>query len=289
MSMPAVANAESQTHAMHMPMAAAMRLFFFVVWVLAIVPPVAILGFFQRVGRCRSVAQFFWQGAARIIGIDLVVRGTPCPDRPALFVANHTSYLDIVVIGALVPAAFVAKREVRQWPGIGFLAKLGRTVFIERRSRRSREQKDQLLDRLMSVGESLVLFPEGTSNDGNRVLPFKSALLSVAETRLPDGRPLPVQPISIAYTHLGGLPMGRGWRPYFAWYGDMALAPHLWTVLGLGRVTVEVDFYPPVTLEQFGSRKALTDHCYNVIRRGVVQANAGLARRPVATDTVIIG
>jgi len=287
--MPAVAKAESQTDAMHMPVAAAMRLFCFVVWVLAIVPLVAVLGFFQRVGRCRSIAQFFWQGAARIIGIDLVVRGAPCPDRPALFVANHASYLDIVVIGALVPAAFIAKKEVRQWPGIGFMAKLGRTVFIERRSRRSREQKDQLLDRLMAVGESLVLFPEGTSNDGNRVLPFKSALFSVAETRLPDGRPLSVQPISIAYTHLGGLPMGRGWRPYFAWYGDMELASHLWTVLGLGRVTVEVDFHPPVTLEQFGSRKALTDHCYNAVRRGVVQANAGLAGRSVATDTVIIG
>jgi 1-acyl-sn-glycerol-3-phosphate acyltransferase len=289
MRTPIVANAESQTRAMHLPIVAALRLTFFVGWVLAVVPVVAILGFCRRIATCRAVAQFFWQGAAKIFGIQLIVRGTPCPDRPVLFVANHASYLDIVVVGALVRAAFVAKKEVRQWPGIGFMAKLGRTVFIERHPRRSKDQKDQMLSRLMSIGESLVLFPEGTSNDGNRVLPFKSALLSVAETCLPDGRLLPVQPVSIAYTHLGGLPMGRGWRPYFAWYGDMELAPHLWTVLGLGRLTVEVDFHAPVDLAQFGSRKALADHCYHTIRHAVVRANAGRAVPPVVPDAVIVG
>ncbi len=288
MSTPITAT-ESQTQAMHTPATAGLRLFLFVVWVLAVVPVVALLGFLHRIGPCRSVARFFWRGAAKIIGITLIVRGNPCPDQPILFVANHASYLDIVVIGALVRSAFVAKKEVAQWPGIGFMSKLGRTVFIERRPRRSKDQKDAMISRLMDEGESLVLFPEGTSNDGNRVLPFKSALLSVAEARLPDGRPLPVQPISIAYTQLGGLPMGRGWRPYFAWYGDMELAPHLWTVLGLGRLTVEVDFHPAVTLEQFGSRKALADHCYDVIRRGVVEANIGRARAPSAGDAVTVG
>jgi 1-acyl-sn-glycerol-3-phosphate acyltransferase len=289
MTTPSPVHEENQTQAMHTPVTAAVRLLVFVLWVLAMVPVVALLGFFQLIGPCRWVARFFWQVAAKIIGITLVVRGKPCSDHPTLFVANHASYLDIVVIGALVRTAFVAKKEVAQWPGIGFLSKLGRTVFIERRPNRSKDQKDAMISRLMDIGESLVLFPEGTSNDGNRVLPFKSALLSVAEARLPDGRPLPVQPISIAYTHLGGLPMGRGWRPYFAWYGDMELAPHLWTVLGLGHLTVEVDFHPVVTLEQFGSRKALADHCYDVIRRGVVEANIGRARALSVVGTVTVG
>jgi 1-acyl-sn-glycerol-3-phosphate acyltransferase len=289
MSTPASASDESQTRAMHMPAAAAVRLSMFVLWALLVVPAIALLGSCRLVGPCRSVARLFWRGAAGIIGIDLVVRGRACPDAPVLFVANHASYLDVVVIGALVRAAFVAKMEVGQWPGIGFMARLGRTVFVERRPGRSRDQKNEMISRLTTVGESLVLFPEGTSNDGNRVLPFKSALLSAAEARLPDGRPLPVQPMSIAYTHLGGLPMGHGWRAYFAWYGDMEMAPHLWTVLGLGRLTVEVDFHPAVTLDQFGSRKALADHCYEVIRRGVVQANVGWARRSHAADSVIVG
>lgn len=279
----------NQTKAMHMPLAAAMRLCAFVLWMLFLVPPVALLGTCGLIGACRRVALAFWRGAIRILGIRVIVRGTPCPDQPLLFVANHASYLDIAVIGALVPAAFVAKQEVGQWPGIGFLAKLGRTVFIERRARRTKVQKDAMISRLLKLGESLVLFPEGTSNDGNRVLPFKSALLSVAEARLPDGRPLPVQPISLAYTHLGGLPMGRGWRPYYAWYGDMELAPHLWTMLGLGLVTVEVDFHQPVTLDQFGSRKALADHCHDVIRRGVVAANAGRGGEAPPARTVTVG
>ena len=289
MSMFALADDQSQTKAMHLPIVAATRLAFFVIWVLAVVPIVAILGVLQRVALCRAVARFFWRGAIKIVGIELVVRGAPCKDSPVLFIANHASYLDILVIGALVEAAFVAKSEVRQWPGIGFMAKLGRTVFIERRPRRSKDQKEQMLDRLMAIGESLVLFPEGTSNDGNRVLPFKSALFSVAETILPTGRLLPVQPLSIAYTHLGGLPMGRGWRSYFAWYGDMELASHLWTMLGLGRLTVEVDFHTPVSLEQFESRKALAEHCYQTIYHAVVRANAGMASLSAKTETVIVG
>src|SRR3546814_4926008 len=97
------------------------------------------------------------------------------------------------------------------------------------------------MTRRLEAGDDLVLFPEGTSGDGNRVLAFKSALFSVAERR-PQGEPLTVQPVSIAYTRLDGLPLGRYLRPFFAWYGDMELGPHLWHAIGLGRVTVMVEF-----------------------------------------------
>jgi 1-acyl-sn-glycerol-3-phosphate acyltransferase len=246
-------------------------------WTLVMIPPYVLLLVCRQVRLCRSVALFYWRVAIRIVGFDIVVRGTICADRPVLFVSNHASYLDIVVLGSLVPAAFVAKKEVSSWPGIGLLAKLGRTVFVDRLPRKSLHQRDEMVLRLTKESESLVLFPEGTSTDGNRVLPFKSALLSVAEARRDDGRALPVQPLSIAYTRLDGMPMGRGWRPFFAWYGDMELASHLWTVMGLGRLTVEVDFLPPVDLSQFPSRKALADHCHHAVRRALVAANAGLA------------
>jgi 1-acyl-sn-glycerol-3-phosphate acyltransferase len=267
---------------MHAPVTAAVRLVLIVLWIVLVVPWVGVMAGLHRVASCRRLARFFWRGAARIFGIQLAVRGTPCAERPALFVANHASYLDIIVLGALVDATFVAKKEVGQWPAIGFLSKLGRTVFVERRARHSRDQKNEMMSRLIDDRESLILFPEGTSNDGNRVLPFKSALLSVAEARIGDGRPLPVQPVSVAYTLLDGLPIGRGWRPFFAWYGDMDLAPHLWMVLGAGCLTVEVDFHPPVTLDQFSSRKALTDHCHRIIGHTVAQAVCG--RTAVAAD-----
>ncbi len=267
---------------MHSPITAAFRLLAFLVLTLLVLPPYAALLACGQVGWCRRIACRYWRLVVAALGFKVVVRGNMVERRPALFVANHISYLDIVVLGSLLPAAFVAKKEVAQWPGFGFIAKLGRTVFVDRRPRKSLHQRDEMIGRLGADGESLILFPEGTSSDGNRVLAFKSALLSVAEVVLEDGRHLPVQPVSLAYTRLDGMPMGRPWRPFFAWYGGMELVPHLWTALGLGRPTIEVDFHPPVSLEQFASRKALADHCHDVIRHAVILANLGRVPAPAA-------
>ena len=192
---------------------------------------------------------------------------------PVLFACNHTSYTDIAILGSLLPASFVAKAEVAGWPLFGILAKLQRTVFVARRGARAAEQRDEMIRRL-ERGDNLILFPEGTSSDGNAVLPFKSALFSVAQVK-PNGRPLRVQPVSVAYTRLDGMPVGRALRPYFAWYGDMTLAPHFWQVAGLGPATVDVVFHEPVTIDRYGSRKQLADHCYEVVAAGVSAANAG--------------
>ena len=261
----------------HSPMIAVLRLAVFLLWTLVLIPPYGlILACGPRtLPLVRRIARFYWQVTAAIVGFKIKVRGEPSTERPTLFVSNHASYLDIIVLGSLLPAVFVAKKEVSQWPGIGLLAKLGRTTFVDRRPRKSLGQRDEMLNRLGASQESMILFPEGTSNDGNRVLPFKSALLSVAETPVAEGRSLAVQPLTVAYTRLDNLPIGRVWRPFFAWYGDMELAPHLWDVLGLGNATVEVEFHKPVRLEDFGSRRALTDHCHDVVSRGLVTANAG--------------
>jgi len=268
----------------HSPFIAAVRLLGFISWTLLMVPPYLLLLCLGKRGipLFHRYTRYYWKGVAWIIGFTIEVRGKPTEDAPALFVANHASYLDIVVLGTLINGVFIAKREVGTWPGIGFLAKIGRTVFIERRAQRSAEQREQMLGRLGNMGESLILFPEGTSNDGNRVLPFKSALLSVAETPRADGKRLPVQPVTVSYTRIDGLPIGWGWRSFWSWYGDMDLAPHLWILLGLGTTTIEVDFHEPVSLEQFKTRKALTDHCHDVVSRRLVQANMGRVPEPVS-------
>ena len=209
-----------------------------------------------------------------LFGLDVVLRGTPVKTRPTLFVANHSSYIDIEVFSSLIPVCFIAKAEVASWPFFGTLARLQRTVFVDRRPGSTADQRDAIADRL-AAGDNLMLFPEGTSDDGNRTLPFFSALFSVAERRLADGRPLTVQPVSIAYAELNGFPLGRSLRPLLAWYGDMELAPHLWHFAGLGRVKVVVEFHPPVNIDQFGSRKALADHCRQAIARGMAEAIAG--------------
>jgi 1-acyl-sn-glycerol-3-phosphate acyltransferase len=222
--------------------------------------------------------------SSRILGFRVTVAGTPSAARPTLFVSNHISYVDIEVLGGRVEGCFIAKREVARWPLLGWLAKLQRTVFIDRRQRSTADQRDAIRERL-DRGDNLILFPEGTSGDGARVLPFKSALFSAADYHGPHG-PLPVQPISLAYVRLDGIPLGRFYRPFFAWYGDMELASHLWAMLGMGVVGVEVTFHPPVTLTALGSRKALAEHCWRVIGTGLSGAIAGRSQEwsPVAAE-----
>lgn len=221
----------------------------------------------------RRLPRLYHRWVIRVMGFRVTVTGEPSGLRPTLFVANHVSFIDIEILGALVEGCFISKADVARWPLFGWLAKLQRTVFVDRRVGSTHHQRNAIRARL-DEADNLILFPEGTTGDGNRALPFKSALFSVADYAGAHG-PLPVQPVSIAYTRLDGMPIGRFYRPFFAWYGDMEFLPHLWTMLGLGRAGVEVGFHPVVTLAQFGSRKALAEHCYRVVAEGVASAVAG--------------
>jgi len=215
----------------------------------------------------------------RLMGIRIETFGRPVRDRGVFLAANHTSYLDVPVLSAVIPVCFVAKADVANWPFFGTLARIWRTVFVERdRRSRTAEQRDRIRERL-EEGGTIVLFPEGTSSDGNRVLDFKSALLSAADAtvRGADGqmRRVIVQPVSVAYTRLHGMPMGREFRPFFAWYGDMDLVPHLWEMFRLGPVDVMVHYHPPMTVDQFPSRKELAAECERLVAAGVSHALAG--------------
>lgn len=245
----------------------------------AVLMPVQFLAVALRLPLRKSLPHWYHRRSCRILGIRIQTRGEISDRHPTLFVANHVSYFDIEVLGALARISFVAKAEVATWPFFSWLARLQETVFVERRVQRTAEHRDQITRRL-EAGDDLVLFAEGTSGDGNGILPFKSALFSVAEQR-PGGEALTVQPVSISYTRLDGVPLGRYLRPFFAWYGDMELGPHLWHALGLGYVTVVVEFHETVTIERFGSRKALCDHCHAVVSRGVSEALSG-RRQPQA-------
>ena len=249
---------------------AAPRLVAYLIWTLLLIPVQAVM---LGLGLAARLPVVYHRGVCRIVGLRVERRGEMSRARPTLFVCNHSSYLDISVLGSLIPGSFVARHDLASWLLFGLLARLQRSVFVERRASRVAGQRDVMGERL-AAGDSLILFPEGSSNDGNRVLPFKSALLSVAE-RAVDGAPLTVQPVSVAYTRLGGMPMMRRMRPFFAWYGDMELAGHLWRVLGLGPATVAVEFHPPVTIDGFGSRKALAAYCHGVIAAGVSRAIHG--------------
>lgn len=234
----------------------------------------------------RRLPHWYHRGVCRLLGVRVRVEGALARDVPVLLIANHTSWLDIPVISAAAPVSFVAKSEVAGWPFVSWLAKLQRTVFVDRQRRTSvGDTAGEMLDRL-TAGDNIVLFPEGTSSDGLRVLPFKSSLLSAAKpTRGIGSRDEPagavVQTLAIVYTHFHGLPILRAERPFIGWYGDMELPGHIWTLLQSTPVDVTVHLGPPVPLSQFPDRKALARHGETQVRSVV----AGLLRGSASKAT----
>jgi lyso-ornithine lipid O-acyltransferase len=214
----------------------------------------------------------------RMFGIRITVIGTPVRESGVLLVANHASYFDILVMSATLPVSFVAKSEVSGWPLLGMMARLQRCVFVERARRgQTGTARDTLHERLKD-GEALVLFPEGTSTDGNRVQSFKSALMGAVETEIgSEGhiRYVPVQPVSIAYVAAHGIPLGRENRPLFAWYGDMELTAHLWEAMKAGPLDVIVEFHPPLTVGPGQGRKQVAALAEAMVRDGQRRALNG--------------
>lgn len=248
------------------------RLALYFAWTASLMPVQAV-GLALRRPWTSRLPVFYHRWCCRILGFRIRVTGAPTSRRPVLYASNHVSYTDITVLGSVIPGSFIAKAEVADWPFFGWLAKLQRSVFVDRRVRSTLTQRAAISTRL-AAGDALILFPEGTSGDGNRVLPFKSALFGAAQ--LEGGvAPVIVQPVSLAYTKLDGMPIGRLYRPLFAWYGAVDLAPHIWSMAGLGTVEVVVEFHPPTSLADCGSRKALAGYCYARIAGGVAGALFG--------------
>ena len=256
---------------------ASIRVLGFFILIVALVPVHLIYGFCRPDDPCR-MPRSFHRLLVRLLGFQVRVHGSMAVTPPVLFVANHSSYLDIPVLGALIPGAFIAKAEVERWPLFGVLARLQRTVFVERRSARTGDHRNEMRARLAN-GQNLILFPEGTSSDGMCVLPFKSGLFGAIEDKATPV-PILVQPVSITCTEIDGLPITRAWRPYYAWFGDMTLVGHLWNVFKLGRFTVDVVFHAPLSPAAFADRKALAAHCRQQVAYGIELCLTGRHTHP---------
>jgi 1-acyl-sn-glycerol-3-phosphate acyltransferase len=225
-----------------------------------------------------DLPRIYHRVACRIFGFNIVVRGSPSQTHPTLFISNHSSYFDIPILGSLFNCSFIAKAEMQTWPVIGSLARLQRSVFVDRKPANVGEHSNEISGRL-AAGDNLVLFAEGTTSDGNRLLPFKSSLFTVAEMAPPE-LSLTIQPVSIIATGLDGMPLGRAMRPLYAWYGDMALGPHAWAAIKAGKMTVEVEFHEPFKAGTL-SRKQLCAKSETAVEDGVVRAITGRPR-PIA-------
>ena len=178
----------------------------------------------------RRIPVFYHRFLCRLLGIRVHVIGAPVDARPLLIVANHSSWLDISVITSLAPVVFVAKSEIARWPLFGLLAKLQRSVFVERDRRHKTGEVNAEIAQRLAEGDPVLLFGEGTAGDGNRVLPFRTALIGAARDALAAANmraQVWIQPLSIAYVSQQGIPLGRHLRPRAAWYGKMELVPHI--------------------------------------------------------------
>jgi 1-acyl-sn-glycerol-3-phosphate acyltransferase len=254
------------------PVRAAVRLLFYLLLTLPLMP-IQGLALLLSPKLARRIPVFYHRTCCRIFGFKVATVGTVTDQRPVLFIANHVSYFDISILASVVETCFVARSDIATWPLFSWLAKLQRTVFVDRRRHTVAAERDVAHQRLLD-GNNLVLFPEGTSTDGTRVKAFKSAFFSLAEPTI-HGAPVTVQPVSIVYTHLDDMPLGRQLRPYFAWYGAMELPDHMWHALGLGHVSVSLVFHKPVTIADFESRKALARYCEAMVAGGVAHAHTG--------------
>jgi 1-acyl-sn-glycerol-3-phosphate acyltransferase len=254
------------------PVRSFVRLALYVGWILVMIP-VQAMALLLSARLAERVPLLVHRVVIWLLDAKVTVKGEQVKDGAVLFVSNHASYADISIIGAHIRGCFVAKAEVAKWPLFGICAKLSRTVFVDRRARYAREQAEEMKRRFQK-GDRLILFAEGTSSDGNRVLPFRSSLFATAEIEM-EGGAVTVQPVSLAYTRLDGIPMGRHLRPFFAWYGDMEMFSHLWGIVGVGRSTVVLEFHKPVTIRDFPDRKALAAHCQAVVAAGVSSAISG--------------
>jgi 1-acyl-sn-glycerol-3-phosphate acyltransferase len=230
-------------------------------------------------GRAKAVfAMAYWAAVAQALGLHIRVLGVPAggKGRPVIYVSNHSSWLDIPAIGGRVRACFVSKDDVAGWPIVGTIARLGRTVFVTRNRAGIHRERDDMRVRL-AAGDDLFLFPEGTSSDGARVLPFHSSFFAVAYD---DTRPL-IQPVSIVYDRLASLPVGHASRSVFAWYGDMSLAPHAWQVAQWRGKRVTVLLHTPLDPADFPDRKALSQAAWNAVADGAAALRQNRPARPL--------
>lgn len=211
------------------------------------------------------LVRFFFGSMRYICGIRLTVEGQASDLRPLMLVANHSSYLDIFILGSLMPLSFTPKKEIRSWPIIGFCCVLADCIFIERKAQDMQRVQGEMAKRL-SHRKVVGLFPEGTTGDGFTIKPFKSGFFSLAQTFN-----LPVQPVSLAYTHIGNTPLSADTRELVAWIGEASLLTHMTRLLSFPCVRVTATFYPAELMSAHADRKTLAKKAEQVITDGLRQ------------------
>lgn len=216
---------------------------------------------------CR-IPMFWHRWICKIMGIRVIVKGTPSNQGQTFFVSNHLSYLDIPVIGQTFTTYFIAKKEVETWPLFGRLSKLQKTLFIKR-SRDGLSEASAKIANHLHQNHSLTIFPEGTSSSGRSVLPFKSSLFDVFFNQSIKEQVL-IQPFTIKLLEVDGKPP-KEQEDYdlYAWHGDMELPPHLWNFACSRGAVIELVFHEPFQITSQDDRKTLCQKSHKLVSKGL--------------------
>jgi 1-acyl-sn-glycerol-3-phosphate acyltransferase len=231
------------------------------------------------------VPQFFHKVGCAFLGMRVTVIGAPAKGRPTLLVSNHISWTDIIAIGSAAPVTFVAKQEIAKWPFVSMMAGLQRTIFVDRTRRSGTGRTAEAMGRHMAEGNAVVLFAEGQSDIGTHVLPFRSALVGAAQHAMEAGgaREVNIQPLTVAYTKLHGLPISRNERSLVAWVKSKSVKDNIAEILSGPIKDVTVAFGTPQILAHGADRKAVTKAAEREVRAMLVALNRDLPL-PVSTQ-----
>ena len=202
----------------------------------------------------------------KILGVKVKLIGQKTSIRPLILAGNHTSYIDIIILGSIMPICFIAKQEIKSWFLFGFLAKMQNTIFIKRKNFKTLENIKSINNDLDS-NSAVVLFPEGTTNSGKKILNFKSSLFNVFE----NNNTLRLQNFSLCYTHVNGMPIDNRTRPLISWYGDMNIVKHLLNFLKLSSVNATLILHPVMQFKD-ENRKTISMLSFKQVKDGIVAA-----------------
>ena len=199
----------------------------------------------------------------KILGIRLSIKGKPSERKPLILIGNHSSYLDIIILGSVLPVCFVAKSEIKGWFLFGTLASLQNSIFIDRRNFKALDSLKKISKNLSS-NFAIIIFPEGTTNNGKRVQKFRASLFKIFE----DDPTLGLQNFSLCYTHINSMPLDNRMRPNIAWYGDMGLITHLKRILNYSSIGAKLQFHP-INIPDGIKRKILSEESREQVVEGI--------------------
>lgn len=249
---------------------ATLKLFAFLVVNITLVPVHALIFALHKGAGRHIVPKLYHTLACAVFQIRISHAGEPVKDAQTLFMANHLSYFDIPLLSTLLPRPhFVAKKDVKDWPVWGFLAKLQQTAFISRNPAHA-QKETQSLETMVKDGKNLVIFAEGTSTDGTSVLPFKSSLFTIAYGEHDDS--LRIQPVTLRVKSINGVRSSGGdIENLYAWPRelDMELIPHLWRFAQSKGAEIEVIFHDSIDPRAFSDRKTLAKACFEAVCNGL--------------------